>query len=67
VAETDARRNQGDPERPRSDVVADLRSILLTDPARFEREVDGLIRASTDPVTRQFWQNVKDLARKGSK
>jgi hypothetical protein len=66
VARPSAKRNLVD-DTPRARAATELRAMLLSDPALFAREVEHLIRASVDPLTRQFWVDVKELARKGSK
>jgi len=43
--------------------VAELRTILTSDPEAFERECQKIIRATDDVVTKQFWEDVRRFAR----
>lgn len=41
----------------------DLRRILRDDPEAFCGVIDGLIERSDDEVTKDFWQNVRELVK----
>jgi hypothetical protein len=44
--------------------VSELRTLLLNAPELFEEQVQELIRDAESPVTKRFWTEVREAARR---
>lgn len=46
-----------------AEVVSELRTILRSDPERFDKLCQDIIVSATDEVTKEFWEDVRRFAR----